>query len=199
MLLEPADLEVFFRLHWSLMFFVNERLGLLSETPAPPEELSACPPEVRLEVRDALIPRLDLIDDFVSDNPAGLTDDELEIVRSWRHLVAGKFYIFRELKNYTVLLASASPSVAYGVVALSQPFEDLVGPHLPVLVNAVLLPLKGRIVYDGVMTAYSISFGGGIKRSLNESFKQAKERHGIVTSLPMSTVRRPLRRRRRRG
>ncbi|HEX7380396.1 MAG TPA: hypothetical protein VF278_25000 [Pirellulales bacterium] len=38
-----------------------------------------------LEVRNALIPRLDLVDDFVSDNAAGLTNDELEIVRSWRH------------------------------------------------------------------------------------------------------------------
>jgi hypothetical protein len=42
------------------------------------------------------------------------------------------------------------------------------------------------IVYDGLMSSYRISFGPGIRRSLNESFKQAKARHGIVTSLPMS-------------
>src|SRR5436305_8311432 len=42
------------------------------------------------------------------------------------------------------------------------------------------------IVYDGLMTSYRISFGPGIRRSLNESFKEAKARHGIVTSLPMS-------------
>jgi hypothetical protein len=36
------------------------------------------------------------------------------------------------------------------------------------------------------MRSYHISFGPGIRRSLNESFKDAKARHGIVTSLSMS-------------
>jgi Domain of unknown function (DUF6398) len=57
---------------------------------------------------------------------------------------------------------------------------------LPVLIEAVLLPFKGKIVYDGLMTGYRISFGSGIRRLLNESFKAAKARHGIVTALPIS-------------
>jgi hypothetical protein len=72
------------------------------------------------------------------------------------------------------------------VLALSQPFKDLIGPYLPVLTQTVLLPFKGVIVYDGLMSSYNISFGPGIRRSLNESFKDAKARHGIITSLPMS-------------
>ena len=100
--------------------------------------------------------------------------------------MAGKFYIFRELKKYTVFLAAEGPTIAYGVLALSQPFEELIGPHLPVLVETVLLPFKDKIVYDGLLTGYNITFGGGIRRSLNESFKEAKAQHGIVTSLPMS-------------
>ena len=54
------------------------------------------------------------------------------------------------------------------------------------LAETVLLPFKGMIVYDGLMSSYRISFGPGIRRRLNESFKEAKARHGIVTSLPMS-------------
>ena len=38
------------------------------------------------------------------------------------------------------------------------------------------------------MSSYNISFGPGIRRRLNESFKEAKARHGIVTSLPMSAT-----------
>jgi hypothetical protein len=37
-----------------------------------------------------------------------------------------------------------------------------------------------------LLQSYNISFGGGIRRMLNESFKEAKARHGIITSLPMS-------------
>ena len=54
------------------------------------------------------------------------------------------------------------------------------------MIETVLLPFKGMIVYDGLMSSYNISFGPGIRRRLNESFKEAKARHGIVTSLPMS-------------
>lgn len=186
MLLEPQDVELFFRLHRTLMFFVNQRLKVLPDELGNPEEFAALAPEVRLKVRDALLDHTDLIQSFVDDNPAHLPDDELAIVQSWRHLVAGKFYIFRELKPYTVFLSTDQQPVAYGVLALSQPFEELIGPYLPVLTQTVLLPFKDRIVYDGLLNAYRISFGPGIRRSLNENYKEAKARHGIVTALPLS-------------
>jgi hypothetical protein len=85
-----------------------------------------------------------------------------------------------------VFLSMTSPAIAYGVLALSQPFEDLIGPYLPVLTQTVLLPFNGVIVYDGLMSRYNIFFGPGIRRNLNQDFKEAKARHGIVTALPMS-------------
>jgi hypothetical protein len=109
-------------------------------------------------------------------------------VRSWRHLVHGKFYIFRELAKYTVFLSITTPPIAYGVLALSDPFDLLIRRPLPIMVQTVLLPFKGMIVYDGLMSSYNISFGPGIRRNLNQDFKDAKARHGIVTSLPMSAT-----------
>lgn len=170
------------------MFFVNHRLKVIPNKIATPEEFAALSPEVRIKVRDALNDNLDLIESFTAENPAHLSDDELDIVRSWRHLVTGKFYVFRELKKYTVFLSTTSPSIAYGVLALSQPFEEVIGPNMPVLTQTVLFPFKGVIVYDGLMVSYNISFGPGIRRNLNEDFKEAKIRHRIVTSLPMSNT-----------
>ena len=186
MLLTPQDVTLFFKLHRTLMFFVNQRLQAIPDNLATPDQFAALSPEIRVKVRDAFLAHPDLIDEFVEQNPAHLPADELDIVRSWRHFVAGKFYIFRELKQCTVFLSVERPVIAYGVLALSQPFDDLVGPHLPVLVETVLLPFKDKIVYDGLMNGYRISFGPGIRRSLNESFKNAKAQHGIVSSLPMS-------------
>ena len=186
MFLEPQDLKLFFRLHRTLMFFLNQRLKVIPDDLATPEDFAVLSPDTRLKVRDALLANVDLIESFVVENPANLSGDELNIVRSWRHLVAGKFYVFRELKKYTVFLSTTEPAIAYGVLALSQPFEELIGPYLPVLTQTVLLPFKDKIVYDGLLTSYRISFGPGIRRSLNENFKEAKARHGIVTSLPMS-------------
>ena len=186
MLLTPQDAGLFFKLRRALMFFVNQRLKVIPDEVASPDEFSSLSPEVRLKVRDALLGHTDLIQSFVDKNPACLSDDELDIVRSWQHLVHGKFYVFRQLKKYMVFLSTDKQPIAYGVLALSQPFEELVGPYLPVLTHTVLLPFKGRIVYDGLLSSYRISFGSGIRRSLNDSFKEAKARFGIVTSLPMS-------------
>ena len=63
MLLDPPDLELFFRLHRTLMFFVNQRLKVVPDDLATPDEFAALSPEVRLKVRDALnaTPRSDRV------------------------------------------------------------------------------------------------------------------------------------------
>ncbi|MEX2213773.1 MAG: hypothetical protein WD768_06585, partial [Phycisphaeraceae bacterium] len=134
MLLESKDAELFFRLHRTLMFFVNQRLRVVPEPIATPEDFAGQTVEVRLKVRDAFLANVDLIESFASENPARLSNDELDIVRSWRHFIRGKFYIFRELARHTVFLTTEEPAIAYGVLALTQPFEEFVGPYLPVMV-----------------------------------------------------------------
>jgi len=54
-LLEPQDVDLFFKLHRTLMFFVNQRLTVLPDKLDTPEEFAALSPQVRLKVRDALL------------------------------------------------------------------------------------------------------------------------------------------------
>jgi hypothetical protein len=49
------------------------------------------------------------------------------------------------LKNYAVFLAD-DPPIAYGVVALTETFEEIIGPDLPMFVETVLLPFRGKII-----------------------------------------------------
>jgi hypothetical protein len=166
------------------MFFVNQRLKVIDEKVATPEAYSGLSPETRLKVHRTLLDHKDLIDAFAAENPFDFDEADLEIVRSWKHLVSGKFYAYRQLQNYMVFLSWTEPVVAYGVLALFDPFETVIGPHLPRMIGTTLLPFKGRIVYDGLVSSYNIFFGAGVKRRLNESYKEDKERSGIVTSLP---------------
>ena len=98
MLLSRDDAELFFKLHRSLMHFVNERLSIVPDV-ASPDAFGALSPEARIAVRKAFLNRLDLIESFADENPASLSDDEIDLVLSWRHQVAGTFYAFRQLKN----------------------------------------------------------------------------------------------------
>jgi hypothetical protein len=54
MLLESQDVELFFRLHRPLVFFVNQRLMVLPDEIASPDEFSSLSPDVRLKVRYAV-------------------------------------------------------------------------------------------------------------------------------------------------
>lgn len=176
--------NLFYDLYAALLSFVNRKLKVSSGQFSDSREYTSTPPEARVAIRDALFAHRELIDEFVRDNPAKLTADNLEIVVTWKHAVVGKFYVFRYLKKYTVFLTSGgSPNKAYGVLGLADPLEEVIGPSLPRLVTTVLLPFEGRIIYDGLVSGYNITFGGGIKRTLNEEYKQAKEAFGIITSL----------------
>jgi hypothetical protein len=194
------EVKLFYDLYAALLSFVNWKLKVSLEQFVDSAGYTRTPPETRVVIRDALFEHRELIDEFVTENPAKLKADELEIVGTWMYALPGKFYIFCYLKKYTVFLTSGgSPNKAYGVLGLADPMEEVIGPYLPRLITTVLLPFKGKIIYDGLISGYNITFGGGMKRMLNEEYKQAKEAFGVITSLgdeaaPLPEQKRPKKR-----
>ncbi len=184
MILDPEDCQRFYKLHKALTLFVNQRLKIAKPPVQSEKTIVALPPDDRLKVRDALVQHLDLIDAFIEENPFKFDPDELDIVRSWHDLVAGEFYVLRHLKKYTIFLTAKQPTVAYGVVALGDPFEEVIQQELPFLCKTVLLPFQGRIVYDGLLWGYNLIIGSNIRRELNDAYNAAKKRQGVITSLP---------------
>lgn len=96
----------------------------------------------------------------------------------------GRFYIVRFLKDHVVFMDEGHPPKAYGVKGLAMQWE-MIG-NLPRIVQATLLPFKGKITFDGSFSCYNLFFGSGMKSSINDSFRQAKANYGIITSLPFS-------------
>ena len=183
MLLSREDAELVFKLHCALMQYVMEQVQGAG-APAPTAAYPSLPPGQRQEVVKALLGRLDLIDTFIAANPASLSAEDLEIVSSWRHLVSGRFIALRQLKKYMVLLACDAKSTAYGVTGLVDPLELVIPMPLPAMIETVLLPFRDKIIYDGVVSAFNVTFGPGSRRGFEEGFRAAKADKGIVTSLP---------------
>jgi len=147
MLLSREEAELVFKLHCALMQFVKDQIqgaGVLESAAA----YSSLPAEKRQEVVQAFLGRLNLIDAFTAANPAKLTEEELGIVSSWRHLVAGRFIALRQLKKHMVFLPCDARSTAYGVTGLVDPMERVIRKPLPAVVETVLLPFRGKIIYD---------------------------------------------------
>ena len=70
------------------------------------------------------------------------------------------------------------------MLALHDPFQDIFYlAQLPLRVKAVLLPFKGKIVYDGLLQTYNILFGRGISTELKEVYMAAKQNGRIIETL----------------
>ncbi|MBC8448090.1 MAG: hypothetical protein H8D78_10085 [Chloroflexi bacterium] len=183
MKLSPSDVDIFYEIQTSLFSFVNQQRQLFPEPEGPDEIMMSEGLDGIDALRQALYADLSLLDRFVATNPHNLPTGYLEIARSWHHLKAGKFFIFRYLKKHTIFLDDSEPAKAYGVLGLRSDFDEILLMRPPILVEAVLLPFRNQIVFDGILKPYNIIFGGGIRRNLNDVYRQAKERFGIITSL----------------
>lgn len=183
--LSPAETERFYRIWWSLLAYVNGRTNLVADFPKNPKTGSVNAQDA-VKIRNALWASDEHLQGFVDDNPDGLPDEDMELAASWSARVQGSFHIMRHLKKHSIFLLEekSAPPVAYGVVGLVSPIEEIIPSHaLPQMVNAVLLPFEDRIIYDGLLQRYSISFGSGIRKSLTQRLRFATELGGLVTSL----------------
>ena len=180
----PADVDIFYQIQLSLFNFVNQQHQLFPELETPEDFKEFAGLERIDALREVCYANLGLLDQFVAANPDHLPDEHLEIARSWRYLKAGTFIIFRYLKKYTVFLDDGQPPKAYGVLGLYSDFDEILPMRPPMMAEAVLLPFRDRIVFDGILKPYTIYLGSGIRRRLKDAYRHAKERFGIITSLP---------------
>lgn len=181
MQLPPDQVERFYRIWFSLLYYINEQRHLIAPYPNDPKVAQLDLEDVR-KLRDVLWKNDALRERFIAENPANLQLEDLVVVKSWQYRVSGNFFVVRYLKKYTVFL-SETPSRAYGVLGLVGPIEEIIGPYLPIYVQAVLLPFEDHIIYDSLLEPYRIYFGPGIRSTLNDSYREAQEREGIITSL----------------
>jgi len=179
MKLSTQDTDLFFKLMWSLQTYVNLKLEIIPDIAAVDEYQKLLSSE-KLSVRDALYDNIELVDSYLEENPQNLSVEELEIIKSWKKFQRGDFFIERLLKKYAVFIGGEK---VYGVLALYQTLENVL-PYVqwPHYTQAVLLPFKGKIIYDGLLHGYNISFGSGIKSSLKETYMAAKQNSRIIES-----------------
>ncbi|HXJ61065.1 MAG TPA: plasmid pRiA4b ORF-3 family protein [Verrucomicrobiae bacterium] len=183
MMLSPHEVEMAFKLHCALMQFVIEQVGL-SDGEASGLSYATLPVEKRYPIVQAFLGRLDLVDAFIAANPTRLSSEELEVVSSWRHLVFGRFIALRQLEKHMILLSCDGTSTAYGLTGLANRLEEVIEQRLPAMIETVLLPFQGKIIYNGIISRFNVTFGAGARRGFEEHLRAAKASNRFLTSLP---------------
>jgi len=181
MLISPEEARLFFALYPSVVGFAAGRAGGI-EGIGDAGTFKSAPNEAKAQARDYFLNNIQLIKDYMEENPDGFRERELGYMADWSLFMQDNFFAIQDLKKYTVFLTSHDFPKAYGVLGLTDEITELLPPALPILIKAVLLPWKNQIIWDGLFTIHNISFGSGIRRSIRESYRQAKAA-GIITSL----------------
>jgi hypothetical protein len=180
--LSPDDARQFFDIMLPLQHFANQQLGLYPAAVSLGDYLDL-PREDKAAVRSALYEHPEVLARFVADNPAGLPPEALDIAGSWQQRRAGPFVILSFLKRYTVVL-EADTNRVYGVLGLTDELRDVLYPvSPPVVVDMVLLPFKGRLVYDGFLEPRSLLLGPHLTAELRATYRRAKTRGEIIETL----------------
>lgn len=184
-MLPPEELSLFLKLHQHLLFYVAKQTGVNPsiKTVSDLVELSI---DEKVKMRDALYKKMELLDRFIQSNPFNFTGEEMDIVKCWKHYVKGAFLLIKCTNEGAIFLEEKDrkDAKAYLVKAITTPFEQMIPFHPPVKLDAVLLPFKDRIVYDGLLKTYRVYIGGGLSRSLRAACDDAILKYGLVTSLP---------------
>lgn len=174
----PKDVELFYKLHPALLQYVNQRLNIFPKIKSA-KKLRISGVENVDRIRTKLWERIEYVTEFISANPDHFLESELSIIASWKNAIQEKFYI---LKNFTVFLTESEPTRIYGVRSLNTPLSEMF-PHLPVYTDAVLIPFKEYIIFDGILHPHLATFGPGFRFDLNKSYREAKDRYGVITML----------------
>lgn len=180
MKLSEQDLKLFFGLMMPLQYYVNQKSRLVENVKSF-RDFSECSLSEKKKVRDYLFKHIEIIDDYIEDNAHRFDRDEIDILLSWKRFVSGNFIIERYLNKYTVFIMEGK---VYAVMALQESIAEVLdGKSIPMYVKTVLLPFKGQIVYDGILEPYGISFGGGVKTIIKDSYRNAKLNGTIIHDL----------------
>jgi hypothetical protein len=181
MTLLPEDGKLFFELMWKLQFYVNQKNGFHKNINSR-DEYANLPTEKKLKARDTLWEHPELIEAYVQENPDVLPPEELEIVRKWKSFVKGSFFLLRHLKKGSIFIGDDNQ--VYSVHGIQDALDEVIPSYaLPLMVEAILLPFKGRIIYDGLLQSYSVIIGGGIGSDLDHAYTVAKHKDRIITTL----------------
>jgi hypothetical protein len=180
MRLNEEEYYKYLSIHPKLVYYVGMRKKLISSETSL-EEFMNYSVEDKYPIRNAMYENIHLLNDYIKENSESLSEEDKEIIRGFKYFKQGTFYVIKLTKKHALFFGD---KYVYGVFALNDPFELFWGNDLPVMVQAVLLPYKGKIIYDGIISSYPIHLGRGIRSSIKNDFALSEGKYGIITELP---------------
>jgi len=180
--LSSDECRIFYETWYGLMGFVNERMGVI-KAKIKPEYPNTVSDMMVHKVREVLWEKPELINEYISETE--LTQEKVDILKLWRtNHKKGMIFLLEYQPEYAVAIApnEQGEDRLYGIKGISSSIANALRRDLPVQIETVLLPFKGKIIYDSFMSSMPIGFAEGAKAALCEMHDKTIK-YGIITSL----------------
>ena len=133
------------------MYHVGQKLLMIDKSVSM-EEYQDCNYPEQIAIRDKVYEYPLYVEDFIDNNPHGLSEEDLDIAEGFLNSVSGTFYLAEYKEKYTIFMTETA---AYEVLSINDLFIEVMGRRpLPIKVEAVFLPFKDKIIYDGMIKSH---------------------------------------------
>ncbi|ETA80156.1 YecA family protein [Youngiibacter fragilis] len=180
--LSADECREFYETWYGLLGFVNERKKVINAVIRP--EYPNVVSDMKIhKVREVLWDNPELIEEYIKKT--ALPQDKIEILKQWStKFRKGMFFVLEYQPEYAVIIDSDEHGKdrLYGIKGISNSVSGALQRKLPVQIETVLLPFKGKIIYDGFMASMQIEYAEGAKAAFSEMYANAK-RQGIITRM----------------
>ena len=181
MILEQNDAELFYSLWLPLLDFVNIKYNVNPNLKKIGVSEKLDPNEVKA-IADFVWSHTNVIDDYLGKT-AVLTEEHRSIIADLKRCRPGQYILERNLKKGSVFIDAEAQSV-YMVCGIYSSWAEMFGCRpLPVLMKAVLLPFRDKIITDGIVIPCNILFGRGYVSGFRDVYMDAKRSSSIRFSL----------------
>lgn len=178
-MLSKEDAELFYKLFFPLLDFVNKKFKINSEIGDIYFGKKIDFRDAK-EIADCLWENTAIIDEYLSNND--LPEEHKNIVLGWKKRIAGKFIVERHLKKGSVFINTENEEVYLVSGIISSWDEMLCGRPLPAALNTVLIPFKDVIITDGLVVASGVYFGKNMTLEFKDIYLNAKKNAAIHKS-----------------
>ena len=173
-MLRPEDGKHYFELFLPLLAFADQ------DTPILLGNLMDMKRRANIVWRDP-----SLIDGFIQDMDSKelerpLTEEDRQILRSWKRFRTGAFYVVSHEASGTFLVSKSKE--VYRIKGLQSPMEELF-PNPPVLVETTLHPWKDLLIADGIYTLDTIQNPEKVRDTLQALCRQAVMNDTVISSI----------------
>ena len=180
--LSAEEGRLFYETWYGLISFVNDRKNVIKDK-IKPEYPNAVSDRRVHKVREVLWENPELIDEYISKTE--LPQERIDILKLWRtNYKKEMIFVLEYQPEYAVAIASDAQGEdrLYGIKGISNSVANALRRDLPAQLETVLLPFKGKIIYDSFMNTMPIGFGEGSRAAFREMYDKAIK-YGIITSL----------------